>query len=118
MSDKKVTAPDILRAGISHMEARATSYDSEGGERSMGKAVAMFNACHDLQLTEAQGWHLMELVKHVRFFSAPGYHGDSCEDGAAYAALRGEAMAGAGYAPGEIVELLPGEQILSKLTKR
>lgn len=87
-NEKPATAQDILLAGVRHMEARAGTYDSQGGERSMGKAVAMFNACHGTSLTAEQGWHLMELVKHVRFFSAPGYHADSVEDGAAYAALR------------------------------
>lgn len=94
MNDKKpVTAPDILRAGVEHMKARAGTYDSSAGERSMAKAVDMFNACHGTALTEEQGWHLLELVKHVRFFSAPGYHADSVEDGCAYGALRGEAKA-------------------------
>lgn len=88
-----VSAADILRAGAAHIEDRASSYDGERGERSMGKAIAMFNACHGTNLSEAQGWHLAELVKHVRFFSAPGYHADSAEDGAAYAALRGESVA-------------------------
>lgn len=90
-----ITAPDILDKAAGHMRDRASTYDSAKGERSMGKAVAMFNACHGTQLTEEQGWHLMELVKHVRYFTAPDYHADSVEDGAAYAALRGEA--GAAY---------------------
>ena len=94
-NEKPTTAKEILQAGVRHMEARSGTYDSQGGERSMGRAVAMFNACHDTDLTVEQGWHLMELVKHVRFFSAPGYHGDSVEDGAAYAALRGEYRAAA-----------------------
>lgn len=92
-NEKPVTASTILRAGADHIEARASAYDAENGERSMAKTVAMFNACHGTDLTEAQGWHLLELLKHVRFFTAPGYHADSVEDGAAYAALRGEAVA-------------------------
>lgn len=92
-NEKPVTAATILRAGADHIEARASTYDAEGGERSMAKTVAMFNACHGTEITEAQGWHLLELLKHVRFFTARGYHADSVEDGAAYAALRGEAVA-------------------------
>lgn len=85
------SAPDILDKAGSHLRDRAGTYDSPEGERSMGKVVAMFNACHGDLITEEQGWHLLELVKHVRYFSAPEYHADSIEDGAAYAALRGEA---------------------------
>ena len=88
-----LTALDILASAPRHISDRASTYDQPQGERSMGKAVGMFNACHGTALTEAQGWHLMELVKHVRFFTAGGYHADSMEDGINYAALRGEAKA-------------------------
>lgn len=99
-----ITAPDILDKAAGHMRDRARTYDSAKGERSMGKAVAMFNACHGTTLTEEQGWHLMELVKHVRYFTAPGYHADSVEDGAAYAALRGEAGAAKAYEPASEID--------------
>ena len=99
-----ITAPDILDKAAGHMRDRASTYDSAKGERSMGKAVAMFNACHGTQLTEEQGWHLMELVKHVRYFTAPGYHADSVEDGAAYAALRGEAGAAKAHEPASEID--------------
>ena len=99
-----ITAPDILDKAAGHMRDRASTYDSAKGERSMGKAVAMFNACHGTQLTEEQGWHLMELVKHVRYFTAPGYHADSVEDGVAYAALRGEAGAAKAYEPASEID--------------
>jgi hypothetical protein len=99
-----ITAPDILDKAASHMRDRASTYDSAKGERSMGKAVTMFNACHGTQLTEEQGWHLMELVKHVRYFTAPDYHADSVEDGAAYAALRGEAGAAKAYEPASEID--------------
>lgn len=99
-----ITAPDILDKAAGHMRDRASTYDRAKGERSMGKAVAMFNACHGTSLSEEQGWHLMELVKHVRYFTAPGYHADSVEDGAAYAALRGEAGAAKAHEPASEID--------------
>lgn len=83
-----------LQAAESHLRDRAATYDAPGGERSMGKAVAAFNAIRDRDLTEAEGWLLIQLLKDVRLFSAPGYHADSAEDCIAYAALKAEAKAG------------------------
>lgn len=87
------TAQDLLTAAGAHMAQRATTYDAEGGERSMGKAVAALNAITGQDVTEAQGWLLMELLKNVRLFARPAFHQDSAEDGVAYAALMGEAKA-------------------------
>lgn len=83
-----------LQAAESHLRDRAATYDAPGGERSMGKAVSAFNAIRDRDLTEAEGWLLIQLLKDVRLFSAPGYHADSAEDCIAYAALKAEAKAG------------------------
>lgn len=97
--DATIAAPEpidaltILADAPRHIKHRAKTYDKPAGERSMGAAVAMFNACHGTKITEAQGWHLMELVKHVRFFAGTAYHADSMEDGINFAALRGEARA-------------------------
>ena len=87
------TAPDLLDKAAAHMRERAATYDSPGGERSMAKTVALFNLHHDMALTEAQGWHFMQILKDVRLFSAKGYHADSAEDKIAYAALMSEAKA-------------------------
>ena len=87
-----VTAHSICQAAMSHMDDRATTYDQKGGERSMGKTVTAFNALTGHQLTEEQGWLLMELLKCAR--SQQGnYRADNYEDATAYAALRGEAAA-------------------------
>lgn len=90
-----LSALEILASAPRHIKDRAVTYDKPDGERSMGKTVAMFNACHGTNITEEQGWHFMELVKHVRFFTAKQYHADSMEDGINYAALRGETRANA-----------------------
>lgn len=89
---KVVTAGDILRAGLGHMEDRAATYDAEQGERSMSKTVIMFNALYGLALTEEQGWAFMACLKLVRT-SQGAYRPDNYEDGAAYMGLMGEAAA-------------------------
>lgn len=84
-------AHDLLEQARMHMEERARQYDQPGGERSMGRTVAAFNAITEHSLTEAQGWLFMQLLKDVRLFTSPGYHADSAEDGIAYSALMAEA---------------------------
>ena len=85
-------APDILAKAESHMRDRAATYDKPEGERSMARAVAAFNAIHGTDLTVAQGWHFMAVLKQVRLFTRPGYDADSLEDLTAYCALLGEEM--------------------------
>lgn len=81
-----MNAPMVLRAGLAHMEARAATYDSPDGERSMGKTVEMFNTLTGHGLTEEEGWIFMAILKMVR--SQQGaFKADSYEDGAAYFAL-------------------------------
>lgn len=85
------TAPEFLHRAATIMEERGKQYDKPGGERSMGKTVAAFNAITGQDLTEEQGWCLMLILKQVRFFSnteAP--HRDSLEDAIAYSALMAE----------------------------
>ena len=87
------TAPDFLAKALGHMQDRAATYDKPEGERSMAKTVEIFNSFHGTTLTEAQGWHLMQILKDVRLFARSGCHMDSVEDCVAYAALKGEAKA-------------------------
>lgn len=91
MAENK-TAPQLLNAAAKHMEDRAKQYDSPGGERSMGKAVTAFNAITGRDLSEPEGWLLLQVLKDVRLFQRPGYHADSAEDCIAYAALKAECM--------------------------
>jgi len=86
-----VTAADILRTGLKHMEDRATTYDKPEGERSMAATVAAFNAVTDGKVdTEEKGWLFMVLLKIVR--SQQGeFKLDNYEDGGAYFGLMGEA---------------------------
>lgn len=84
-------APEILDKAANHMRERAATYDQPEGERSMAKTVAVFNVFHGTNLTEEQGWHFMQILKDVRFFSTNTYHADSAEDCVAYAGLKAEA---------------------------
>lgn len=87
------TAPEILDAAAGHLRDRASTYDKPEGERSMAQTVAIFNQFHGLNLTETQGWHFLQVLKDVRYFSRAEHHQDSAEDCVAYAALKAEAGA-------------------------
>lgn len=91
VSDGSMTnkAAETLRAALAHMDDRATTYDSESGERSMGKCVDMFNSLYGQELTEEQGWAFMCLLKIVRT-SQGDFRADNYEDLAAYAGLMRE----------------------------
>lgn len=86
-----MNATDILNKAAGHMADRAATYDKPEGERSMGRAVEAFNAITGRDLSESEGWLLLQVLKSVRLFARPGYHADSAEDGVAYAALVAEA---------------------------
>lgn len=88
----KRTAENFLHEAANLMAERGKQYDQPGGERSMGKAVTALNAITGRDLTEAEGWLLMSLVKRVRQHSGAGYHKDSAEDAVAYSALEAEAL--------------------------
>lgn len=84
-------AAELLGRAAMHMHDRASTYDALGGERSMGKCVAAFNAITGHALTESEGWLLMALLKAVRAQTRSEPHQDSLEDMIAYAALYAEA---------------------------
>ena len=86
-------APDILKKSAQHMLDRATTYDKPEGERSMAKTVQAFNAITGRDLTTAEGWLMLAVLKQVRAFQYPAVpHVDSLEDGPAYLALMAEEM--------------------------
>ena len=87
-----LTAGSILQTAAQHMEDRAATYDQQGGERSIGKTVMMFNTLTGAGLTDEQGWLFMACLKMVRAQQGR-YRADSYEDGAAYFALAGESAA-------------------------
>lgn len=86
-------APEVLEKAAQHMRDRAATYDKPEGERSMAKTVAAFNAITGQDLTVAEGWEFMAVLKQVRTFQNPSKpHIDSLEDGPAYLALLAEEM--------------------------
>jgi hypothetical protein len=88
------TAEDFLRRAATIMNSRGAQYDKPDGERSMGKCVAAFNIITGRDLTEAEGWLLLQVLKDVRQWQTPAaYHADSAEDAVAYSALKAEALA-------------------------
>ena len=88
---KAPNASDYLRRAADVMTDRGKQYDKPEGERSMGRCVAAFNIVTGKDLTEAEGWLLLQLLKDVRQWQRPGFHQDSAEDCIAYAALKAEA---------------------------
>ena len=85
------TSVELLDAARGIQASRAKEYDQPGGERSMGRTVAAFNAVTGRDLTEAEGWMFMIQLKLVRGQSAKTPHQDSAEDAVSYSALYGEA---------------------------
>ena len=88
-----ITAPDLLQRAAEIMIERGRQYDKPEGERSMGAAVAAFNAITGRDLKESEGWLLLQVLKDVRQWQRPEYHQDSAEDCTAYSALKAEALA-------------------------
>ena len=86
-------AHEFLAKAASIMEDRGRTYDKPEGERAMSKAVAAFNVITGQDLSEAEGWLFMQVLKDVRQWQRPAYHADSAEDCIAYAALKAEALA-------------------------
>jgi len=85
------TAYALLDASANHLLTRAKTYDQPAGERSMGRTVAAFNVITGRDLSESEGWLLLQLLKDVRDRQGGQPHRDSLEDCIAYAALKAEA---------------------------
>jgi len=86
-----ISADGLLQKAASHMQGRAATYDQPGGERSMGRTVQAFNTITGRDLSESEGWLLLQILKDVRDRQRPEAHVDSLEDSVAYAALKAEA---------------------------
>lgn len=84
---------EFLQAAIDVQKERGAQYDKPSGERSMGATVAAFNAITGRDLSESEGWLLLQTLKDVRQWQNPSkYHHDSALDGVAYSALKAEAL--------------------------
>lgn len=91
--NETTSAIEFLERAGDLMRERGKEYDKPAGERSMGSAVKAFNAITGRDLTEAEGWGFMILLKLARQSQIKGFHRDSAEDAVAYSALMGEALA-------------------------
>lgn len=88
----RARAPEILREAAQHIEDRADQRDCPGGERSMARTVALFNALTGHTLSVVDGWQFAVCLKLARS-RAGRYVGDDYVDCVAYAALAAEAAA-------------------------
>ena len=84
------TAASILQKGEETLRERAKDRDLEE-ERVMGKIVNTFNAATGRDLSEAEGWQFMLLLKMIRGANGK-YRMDDYVDMASYAALFGECV--------------------------
>ena len=94
--ETSMEAPHVLQRAEHLIRQRGMEYDgasADARERSMARAVSVFNELHDTGLTVAQGWSFMLILKLVRAFGAPKFHQDSVDDATAYVALMAESMA-------------------------
>jgi len=87
-------AQDYLEEARDTLVERGKDYDTvdNGGERSMGKAIDMFNICTGAELMESEGWLLLQILKDVRQWTKEDFHEDSALDCISYAALKAEAL--------------------------
>lgn len=87
------TAHDLLEEAQILLDDRALDYDSPGGERSMSSCVNAFNAITGKNLTEPEGYLLLQILKDVRQWQQPSRcHLDSLIDCISYASLKAEAI--------------------------
>ncbi len=86
-------AHSFLEEASGAMKQRAALRDKPNGERSMARTVATFNALTGKNLSEAEGWQFMVILKMVRGDQG-NYNRDDYVDGAAYFGLLGECKSG------------------------
>ena len=91
-SSQSRTASEIADASLVHIKERATTYDQADGERSAQKTAVAFNAITGHNVSEAEVFLLLQILKDVRQWSRDEYHQDSAEDCIAYASLKAEAL--------------------------
>lgn len=83
----------ILEQAAQIQRDRSATYDQGGtmeGERSMGRTVRAFNIITGRDLSESEGWLLLQILKDVRD-RANGPHEDSLVDCTSYSSLKAEA---------------------------
>lgn len=82
----------LLIQAADTIQTRGEERDQPGGERSMARAIAMFNALKGTNLSETDGWDFMECLKMSRA-QGGAYRADDYTDRIGYAALAAESAA-------------------------
>ena len=100
------SAHGFLEEASETMKARAQLRDAQGGERSMAKTVAIFNAWTGNNLSEDDGWRFMISLKQAREVQGK-YNRDDYVDLAAYCGLLGEFESGSRPHPLKLSTSLP-----------
>jgi hypothetical protein len=93
VSPARLNAEDFLHRGLSRMQDRASQEGAINGERLMERTVEAFNAVTGCDLTESEGWTLMQMFEIVRVNQSGPFNADGYADLTAFAALAGEAAA-------------------------
>ena len=93
LTPKAKPAHTFLEESVSVMKQRAALRDAPGGERSMEKTVAIFNAWTGSSMSIEDGWRFMIALKQAREVQGK-FNADDYIDGAAYFALLGEDESG------------------------
>ena len=83
-------AEEFLQEALDALKNRAAIRDQDS-ERSMARAVKIYNAMSRIPLNEADGWRLMVALKLARGLQGK-FHADDYIDLAGYAALLGECV--------------------------
>jgi hypothetical protein len=84
-----VPAAWFLNEAVTQMNARAQLRDTAQGERTAGKIATVFNALTGHNLTEADAWTFLIVLKIVRSRNGK-FSADDYTDLSAYSALLGE----------------------------
>lgn len=87
----QTTASEIILQALSVIEERSKDRD-RGPERSMDRAVGIFNAATGLGMSESDGWLFMICLKMARHKNGQGYHPDHFVDIAGYSGLLAESV--------------------------
>lgn len=90
-TSSKPSPSDYLHQAADTLDERGKQYDASGTERSMDKTVAIFNILTGNNLSTAEGWQFMKVLKDVRLWSnTDEVHSDSIIDNLGYTALLAE----------------------------
>jgi len=87
----QATAVQTISKALVCIDERSKDRDN-GPERSMDRAVAIFNAATGLGMSESDGWLFMICLKIARHKNGQGYNQDHFVDIAGYAGLLAESV--------------------------